>query len=83
MPRPSQWKGLGYEELMYQRALVAAKIEINKYKIATEAQNLRDGIPAFAGYALKGCFKSLVYLDYIVFAVKALRRIRSIFRKES
>lgn len=82
LPKPSQWKGLGYEELMYRRALVSTKLEINNYKIATEVNNLRNGMPAFAGTALKSCFKSLAYLDYIVFAVKAIRRIREMFKKD-
>lgn len=81
LPQPKAWKGYSFEELQYRRAVVATKIEFTKYKITSEAQNVKNGLPAFGGRLIKMCFASLNYFDYILLAVKAFSKIRQMFKK--
>ena len=71
-----QWKGYTLDELRYQRALVSARVEIQKERIVAEVEKIREG----AGFTGSGSiwgrmFSSLSYVEYAILAYRLINRL--------
>lgn len=85
-PTPEQqaWKGMTLEEMQMQRALVQARMEIQKYRMNAYMNGLKESTPLLSGgkNSLVGRIAgAFTVVEYISFAVKLIRMLAPIFRK--
>lgn len=80
LPRPAEWDGYNFEELQYQKALNAARVELAKNEINETATHFRNNIPSMGTKIIRNAFGALDYLDYIILGIKAFQKIRNIFK---
>ena len=79
------WKGLTLEEMQVQRALVQARMEIQKYHLANHVNAINDGSPLLSGSksSLFGRIAGAISIvEYAAFAVKVFRLVSPIFKKK-
>lgn len=78
-----EWKGLTLDEIRMRRALVQARMEIQKYKMSGMVQSVRERSPLFGGDS--SLFSRLAgavsFAEYAFVAVKLFKVVSSIFRK--
>ena len=79
----NQWKGYTLDELRYRRALVGARMEIEKYRLNALTEQYRrmpqrlSGSGSLLGRVL-GAFS---YAEYAIVGFKLVRGIMKLFRK--
>lgn len=84
-PESNTWKGMTLEEMQMQRALVQARMEIQKYRINTHLSSLKESTPLLSGgkNSLLGRIAgAFTIVEYATFAVKLFRMMAPIFRKK-
>lgn len=82
-PLPHQlpgWKGYTLDELRYQRALVAARVEIQKERLVVQSDKLRNAMSSPTGVWGR-IFSSINYVDYAVLAFQLISRTTRTLRK--
>lgn len=83
-PEQEAWKGMTLEEMQMQRALVQARMEIQKYRINAYANGIKESTPLLSGgknSMLSRIAGAFTFVEYVSFAVKLIRMISPIFRK--
>lgn len=81
------WRGYSLEELRYQRALTAVRVEMEKEKLMHRVNELKRNVPTMSvsKSGLMGkVMKSLNYVDYVVLAFglgRAASRFFKMFRR--
>ncbi len=84
-PEQNAWKGMTLEEMQMQRALVQARMEIQKYRLNTNLAGLKESTPLLSGgrNSLLGRIAgAFTIVEYISFAVKLVRMVAPIFKKK-
>lgn len=81
----NSWRGYTLEEMQVQRALVQARIEIQKFQLASQFNAVKEGNPLLSGSknSLLGRIAGAISIvEYAAFAVKLYRMIAPIFKKK-
>lgn len=81
----NNWKGLTLDEIRMRRAIVQARMEIQKYKLNGQIEQLRSSSPLLGGSG--GSFFSRLtsafsFAEYAFMAVKLFRLVAPVFRKK-
>lgn len=81
-PAP-EWQGLTLREMQMRRTLVQARMEIQKYKLATQVDAVRQrGAILGGGKSLFSLMtSSFTIAEYAFFAVKAYKLVAPLFRR--
>ncbi|MCM1110896.1 MAG: hypothetical protein NC336_06810 [Clostridium sp.] len=75
------WQGYTLDELRYQRALTAARLEIQKERLMNQTQTLRGTFGALQPKGVVGkMLRSLDVIDYGILAFRTVSRITSLLR---
>lgn len=79
------WAGLTLHEIRLRRTLVQARMEIQKFKLGTQMERCRRGMP-FGAQGRSSIFSriasSLSVAEYAILAFKAVRLLRPFFRRK-
>lgn len=80
----TQWNGMTLEEIQMRRALVQARMEIQKFKLAAEVDKYRQGTSLFGGRnsvfsRVAGAFS---FAEYALVAFKAFRVLAPMFKRK-
>ena len=80
---PPDWDGLTLREIQMRRALVQARMEIQKFKMSAHIDSARQRAPFFKGPSslfnrLSGAF---TMAEYAYFALKAYKIVSPFFKK--
>lgn len=80
----NNWKGLTLDEIRMRRALVQARMEIQKYKLNAQIDTIRERTPLFGGSSslLSRITGALSFAEYAFLAVKFIRLIAPVFKKK-
>ena len=84
------WKGLTLDEIRMRRALVQARMEIQKYHLQTHLEGMRERTPLFGGSSSLFSritssdlvFGALSFAEYAFLAVRLFRMVAPIFRNK-
>lgn len=75
------WQGYTIDELRYQRALTAARLEIQKERLVNQIDTLKGTFGIMKPKGIFGkMFKSLDVIDYGILAFRTVRRVTSMIR---
>ncbi len=79
----TEWAGLTLREIQMRRALVQARMEIQKFKLSAHADSYRERAPLFGGAnslfsRLSG---ALTLAEYGYLGLKAVRFLAPLFRR--
>ncbi|MBD5234150.1 MAG: hypothetical protein HDS65_08245 [Bacteroidales bacterium] len=83
--RPAeQWPGLTLHEIQMRRALVQARMEIQKFKISAQTSSYRDKVSFFGGSnSLFSRVSGVISIaEYAFLGIKALRFITPFIRRK-
>ncbi len=82
-PQQNDWSGHTLEEIRMRRVLVQARMEIEKYKLEKAFNNAKSNtIFGGSGSAVSRIANTFSWMEYGFFIMKAIRTIRSVFRKK-
>ena len=78
------WRGLTLREMQMRRALVQARMEIEKFKMSAHIASARNRAPIFGGSGslFSRLTGALSIAEYAFFAVKAFRLVAPIVRRK-
>ena len=79
-----EWSGLTLEQMQMRRALVQARMEIQKFKLNAELERYKQKAPFIGGNTsvvsrLAGAF---TWAEYAFFAFRLFRLVSPIFRRK-
>lgn len=75
-------KGYDIDQLRYRRAYMLARCEIEKIKILSRYEGLRDNMPSFKGSGVASrMLKGLSYMDYAYLAYRTISKLVKITGK--
>ncbi len=79
----SDWKGFTLREMQMRRALVQARMEIEKFKMSAQIGSYKSRAPFFGGSQsiFSRLTGALSLAEYGYFAIKAFRILSPFFRK--
>lgn len=77
----NEWRGMTLEQIQMQRALVQARMEIQKFKIATHLEAARKSSFFGEGSLLSRFSGVFTFAEYGVMAFKLVKTIAPIFRR--
>lgn len=79
-----QWKGLTLDEIRMRRVLVQARMEIQKYKLADQCEQLRERTTFVGGgnSLLSRMAGVMSYAEYAILAFKMFRKISPMFKRK-
>lgn len=86
-PYPKQpennWQGLTLEQLRMRRALVQARMEIQKYKLEATVDSMRQRTPFFGGTSslFSRITGALSFAEYAMIAVRMFKLVSPIFKR--
>lgn len=80
----SNWGGMTLQEIQMRRTLVAARMEIKKFQMASQIEAMKSRTPVFGGSnslfsRLSGAF---TMAEYAFFAIKVFRLMSPLFRRK-
>ena len=76
------WKGYSFDELRYQQAYTAARLEIERERMVATSRVLYGGAVGGRASGIIGkMFAGLSYVDYAVLAFRLGRRVYSLFHR--
>lgn len=80
----SDWAGLTLDEIRMRRALVQARMEIQKYKLNAQIEGMRERTPLFGGSSslFSRLTGALSFAEYAFLAVRLFRMVSPIFKKK-
>lgn len=87
-PYPSnnepQWRGLTLEEMQMRRALVQARMEIQKFKLNAQIERYRSKAPVFGGAnsLFSRVTSAFTLAEYGFFALRLFKMAAPLFRKK-
>ena len=78
------WKGLTLDEIRMRRALVQARMEIQKSHLQTHLEGMRERTPLFGGSSslFSRITGALSFAEYAFLAVRLFRMVAPIFRNK-
>lgn len=78
-----EWKGLTLDEIRMRRAIVQARMEIQKYKMSGIVESVRERSPLFGGESslFSRLTGAISFAEYAFVAIKLFKLFRSIFSK--
>ena len=80
----SEWGGMTLQEIRMRRTLVAARMEIKKFQIASQVEAMKTKAPVFGGsnslFSRLG--NAFTLAEYGIFAVKIFRLLAPVFRRK-
>ena len=78
------WSGLTLDEIRMRRALVQARMEIQKYKLDSQLTSVREQTPIIGGRSslLSRLTGAVSFAEYAYLAFKLVRLVKPIFRKK-
>ena len=79
--RKAKWQGYSYDELMYQRVLTMARIEMTKERLSSNIDRLKHGGGIISGGWIKRIFKILDYSDIFVIGMSIWRKLSPLFSR--
>lgn len=84
-PKPTgpQWRGMTLQEIQMRRTLVQARMEIQKFKLASQSEAMKNRAPLFGGAnsifsRVSGAF---TVAEYAFFGIRLIRLISPLFRR--
>lgn len=85
IPDDPQWSGYTLDEIRYRRALILARIEIEKERIGMGAREIYSSkltrMPGVRGSGIiSRLLSALTMADYAVIGIKLIRKISAIYR---
>lgn len=79
---PKPWKGYTIDELRYQQAYTAVRMQIDRQKLMSTASQMKGGMSTFKGAGLIGrLLSNLSYIDYAFMAFRIGRQVFRLFRR--
>lgn len=77
------WGGLTLQEIQMRRTLIAARMQIKKFQMASQLESMKKRTPVFGGSnslfsRLSGVF---TFAEYGVFAFRIFRLLSPVFRR--
>lgn len=76
------WKGYTIDELRYQQAYTAVRMQIDRQKLFSTASQMRGGMMSFKGSGIVGhLLSNLSYVDYAFMAFRIGRQVFRLFRR--
>lgn len=77
------WSGMTLQEIQMRRTLLAARMEIKKFQMASQLEAMKSKAPVFGGpnslfSRLSGAF---TLAEYGLFAIKIFRLVSPMFRR--
>lgn len=82
MKKAPEWAGYDFDQIIYERAVLLARIEVEKERLAFEGDRLRHGNVAMSRSFFTRLMGLVSYADFIVLGVKIWRIISPVFRKK-
>ncbi len=77
-----EWNGYTLDELRYQKALSAARLELQKERMMAQVQKMRETVSLVPSSGIIGrMFSSLNYVDYGLIAFRIIKRVTGLVRK--
>ena len=78
------WKGLTLDDIRMRRALVQARMEIQKYHLQTHLEGMRERTPLFGGSSslFSRITGALSVSDHANLALRLFRMVAPIFRNK-
>lgn len=78
-----EWPGLTLDQIRMQRAIVQARMEIQKYKMYAQYQGVRERVPMLGGGSslLSRVTGAFSWAEYAFMGFKLVRTIAPLFRK--
>ncbi len=80
----NDWPGYTLDELRMRRAVVEARMEIQKYKLSAQLSSMREKTPLFGGNGslFSRITGALSLTEYAFLGIKLFKLVSSIFRKK-
>ena len=80
----TDWPGLTLDQIRMRRALVQARMEIQKYKLTSQLEHMRDRTPLFGGSGslFSRITGALSFAEYAFLAVKVFKMFSSVFGRK-
>lgn len=78
-----EWQGYTYEQLVYERALALARIEMEKERASAESERVRRGNFMLSRSLFSRLVSALSYADFLVIGVRMWRKLAPLFSKKS
>lgn len=79
---PREWKGYTFEQLVYERAVALARIEVEKEITAINYDRVKQGNFGMASGLFSRVMGALNYADYFVIIMQLYRHISPLFKKK-
>ena len=77
-----EWSGYDYDQIMYERAVLLARMEVEKERLAFEGERLRKGNVTMSRSLFSRVLGIVSYADFFVLGVKIWRTVSPLFRKK-
>lgn len=77
-----EWKGYSFEQLVYERAVALARIEVEKEVATISFDRVRQGNIGLSSNMFTRLMSALNYADYLVLFMQLYRHISPLFRKK-
>ncbi len=77
-----EWKGYTFEQLVYERAVALARIEVEKEVTAISYDRVKQGNFGMASGLFTRLMGALNYADYIVLLMQLYRHLSPLFKKK-
>lgn len=77
-----EWPGYDFDRIVYERAVLLARMEVEKERLAFEGDRLRRGNVTMSRSFFTRMLGIVSYADFFVLGVKIWRTISPIFRRK-
>lgn len=78
----AEWSGYTFDRLTYERAVTLARIEIEKHRLAIDADRARQGNLLFSRSTFSRLLSVVNFTDFIVIGVKLWRTVAPLFTRK-
>ncbi len=78
--KETEWPGYDLDRIMYERAVLLARIEVEKERLVFEGERLRHGNVTMSRSLFSRVLGMVGYADFLVLGVKIWRTISPVFR---
>lgn len=80
--KDTEWAGYDLDRIMYERAVLLARIEVEKERLAFESERLRHGNVSMSRSFFSRVLGMVGYADFLVLGIKIWRTISPVFRRK-
>ncbi len=77
-----EWPGYDLDRIMYERAVLLARIEVEKERLSFEGERLRHGNVSMSRSFFSRMLGVVGYADFIVLGLRIWRTISPVFRRK-